>query len=191
MNKSFDRVLSKIEEYVLSFSIIAMAILLIVSVVMRAVFNSSLTFSEEIGLALLVLVSFFGLEYCARKGRHISMSIIFDKVSNKNKKRFMILISSVSFIVMTYLSYIAFKYILSVKRFGTVTPALQIPMYIVYLVVPIGFLIGAIEYLRTSILNIKEKDLYLTSEIRVPIDKEITTDLSNLIDSVSSDNGEV
>jgi len=185
MNNFFNKTLSKFEEFVLSYAVISMAILLIVSVFMRTVLNSSLTFSEEIAQALLILISFFGLEYCARKGRHITMSILFDMVSNKYKKIAMCVISIVSCAAMTYIGFLAFKYVLSVQKLGRVTPALQIPMYLIYAVVPIGFFLGAIEYFRTFILNVKEKDLYLTSEIMVPIDKEITTDLNSLIDAIS------
>lgn len=185
MNNFFNKTLSKIEEFILSYAVIAMALLLIVSVFMRAVMNSSLTFSEEVAQALLVLVSFFGLEYCARKGRHITMSIIFDMVSNRWKKVFMCVISIVSTGAMAYFAYLAYQYVLSVHKLGRVTPALQIPMWVIYLTVPIGFLLGAIEYLRTFIMNIKDSEnLYITSEISIPIDQEITTDLGSLIDSI-------
>ncbi|MBU5255099.1 TRAP transporter small permease [Tissierella praeacuta] len=189
MNDFFNKTISKIEETVLSYTVIIMAIMLIVGVFMRAVLNSSLTFTEEIAQALLIVISFFGLEYCARKGRHITMSIVFDMVNNKYKKIFMYIISLFSSIAMTYFSYLAFKYVLSVKGLGRVTPALQIPIYLIYSVVPLGFLLGAIEYIRTLILNIKNRDLYLTSEIKVEIDKEIHRDLNNLIDEITENQG--
>ena len=131
MNK-FNKVVSKFEEFVLSFSILSMAILLIVGVFMRTVMNSSLTFSEEVASALLVVVSFFGLGYCARKGRHITMSMVFDMVKNKHKKIFMIVISLGSALATAYIAFLAYRYVLSVQNLGRVTPALQIPMYIIY-----------------------------------------------------------
>jgi TRAP-type C4-dicarboxylate transport system permease small subunit len=191
MNKFFNKTLSRFEEFVLSYSVIAMAILLIVGVFMRTVMNSSLTFSEEIASALLILVSFFGLGYCARKGRHITMSIVFDMVSNKYKKLFMIVISFVSAIATSYITFLAVKYVLSVQKLGRVTPALQIPIYLIYSVVPFGFLLATIEYIRSFIFNIKDKDnFYLTSEIKLPIDMEVKTDLANLIDQLEENEKE-
>lgn len=183
MAKKFNKVTSKIEEFILSYSVIVMAILLIVSVIMRTAFNKSLTFSEEIGEALLIIISFFGIAYCAKKGRHITMSIVFDAVNNKKKKIFMYVISLLSFVAMLFFTYLGFNYVKSTMDLGRVTPALQIPIHYIYAFVPLGFLLGAIEYLLTFILNIKHKNLlYLTSEISIPIDMEIETDLSNLID---------
>lgn len=183
--KAFDRIISKIEEFVLAYSVIVMAILLIISVIMRTVFNQSLTFSEEIGQSLLIIVSFFGISYTAKKGRHITMSIFFDMVSNKNKKVMMYLTSLVSTIIMLYIAYLAGKYAMSTYDLGRVTPALSIPIYLIYIFVPVGMLFGAFEYLRTFILNLKNKDyLYLTTEIRVPMDEEINVDLNSLIEIV-------
>lgn len=192
MNKFFTKTLSRFEEFVLSYSVIAMAILLIVGVFMRNVMNSSLTFTEEIASALLILVSFFGLGYCARKGRHITMSIVFDMVSNKYKKLFMIVISVVSAIATAYITYLAVKYVLNVKSLGRVTPALQIPIYLIYSVVPIGFLLATIEYIRSFISNIRDKDnFYLTSDIKIPLDVEVKTDLTNLIDKLEQEKEEI
>ncbi|WP_326907618.1 TRAP transporter small permease [Sedimentibacter sp. MB31-C6] len=190
MNKVMN-VVTKVEEFILSYSVIGMAALLIISVIMRTIFNSSLTFSEEVGQALLVLISFFGLEYCARKGRNISMSIVFDKVNNKKKKVFIIIISIVSAVAMIYITYLAFGYVMSVKGLGRVTPALQMPMYIIYTTVPVGFLLVSIEYIRTFILNIMNKDeLYITSEIHISIEEEILTDLNSFIDAAVDENKE-
>lgn len=192
MNKFFTKTLSRFEEFVLSYSVILMAILLIVGVFMRNVMNSSLTFSEEIASALLILVSFFGLGYCARKGRHITMSIVFDMVSNKYKKLFMIVISLVSAIATAYITYLAIRYVLNVKSLGRVTPALQIPIYLIYSVVPFGFLLATIEYIRSFIFNIKDKyNFYITSDIKIPLDFEVKTDLSNLIDKLEEEKEEI
>lgn len=186
MNKFFNKTLSKFEEIVLSYSVILMAVLLIFGVFMRSVLNRSLTFSEEVATALLIVVSFFGLGYCARKGRHITMSIVFDMVSNKYKKIFMIVISAVSAVAMGYIGFLALKYVLSVKALGRVTPALQMPMYLIYAVVPLGFLLGTIEYIRTLVFNLTDKtNFYITSEIKIPIDLEIKEDLANLIEKIA------
>ena len=191
MDKFFNKTLSRFEEFVLSCSVIAMALLLIVGVIFRVVFNNSLTFTEEVASALLVLVSFFGLGYCARKGRHITMSIVFDMVGNKFKRIFMIVISLVSAAATAYIGYLAIKYALSVKELKRVTPALQVPMYLIYTVVPIGLLLSAIEYTRTFLMNIKDtENFYLTSEIKVPVDMEIKGDLANLVDKLSEESGE-
>lgn len=141
-----------------------MAIILIASVISRTLFNKSLTFGEELGQALVIVVTFLGVGYGARKARHISMSAIFDLLNEKYKKIFIYAISSGTSITMFYLAYLGARYTQSVYALGRVTPALRIPMYLIVVVVPIGFLMGAIEYAKTFIINIREKEVYLSSE---------------------------
>ena len=185
MSKFFNHTLPKIEEWILSISVILMAVLLIVSVFYRAVLNNSLTFSEEVSTALLIIVSFLGLGYCARKGRHITMSILYDLLKTKQKKLLTIIIALVSAIACAYVTYLSIYYVGGVQNLGRVTAALQVPIYLTYLAVPIGFGLSAIEYTRQFVLNVMDKErLHITSDISIPLDMEIDSDLSSFIDQV-------
>lgn len=166
--KKFDEIVSKIEEGLLSFSVLAMATILIVGVIARAVFNSSLTFTEEIGQALNVIVTFLGIGYCAKKARHISMSIVFDFATTKIKKLMMCIITLITGIIMIYLTYLSIYYVLSVYELGRVTASLRIPMWLLYMPIPLGFGLGALEYLRAFVKNIQEKEeIYISSALKI------------------------
>lgn len=176
----FDKIVAfveKVEEWIISLAVIFMAILLIVAVIMRVVFNHSLTFSEELGQFSLIVVSFLGIGYCARKNRHINMSIVFDAVNNKIKKIMLYIICIVSAALMIVLFILSLKYIQSVIRLGKTSPALNIPMFWFYLSLPIGFLFAAIEYIRTFIVNLKHKDeVYVSSQVTLQQSLEIEED---------------
>ena len=145
----FDKLLKKFEEFVLSFAVLAMAAVLIGGVISRTVFNASWTFTEEVGQALNIMVTFIGIGYCARQARHISMSAVFDLANEKVKKILTLIITFITAVVMIYVSYIGFKYTHSVYSLGRTTPALNFPYWIVVLPLPVGFLLGALEYIRT------------------------------------------
>ena len=163
MLKKFDNAFMKFTEYVLSFSVIAMAAILIAGVIARSVFNSSLTFTEEVGQILNITVTFFAVGYCAKMARHISMSVVYDLLGIKAKKVLQFVITLGTAVIMFYLTYLAVCYVMSVKELGRVTPALRIPMWITYIPVPFGFFLGGLEYLRTFFMNIKNKDIYVSS----------------------------
>lgn len=54
-------IVDKIFEILLSFSVLGMAFILVVGVFARTVLNSSLTFTEEVGIWLNIAVTFLGL----------------------------------------------------------------------------------------------------------------------------------
>lgn len=157
-----DRVIETFETYVLAYGIIIMAVNTIANVFARNVFLQSLYFSEEINQFLIVLVTFVGLGYASRKGRHIRMSAVYDQLGDLQKKILMILMCAVTSAVMFILAYYSYQYIAGLADRGTVTPALRVPLYVTYIWVPIGFIITGIQYALTIVRNLREREVYIS-----------------------------
>lgn len=163
--KKIDRVVEKIEAFILSSSIILMAAILIGNVIARRVFNNSWTFAEEVGQLLVVIVTFMGIGYGVRKGQHVNMSAIIDIAPRKGKKAMAIFIALISMITMFFFAFLSYKYTLTVVARGRVTPALEMPRYFTTMFLPIGFTLGGIQYLINLILNLTNKDdIYFDNE---------------------------
>lgn len=162
--KSLDKIVEKVEEAILGYSVLLMAFILIGSVLSRTLLNSSWTFAEEVGQTLTIIVTFVGIGYAAKKVKHITMSAIFDLMNEKRKKVFQLVITSVTSLCLFYLTYLGLQYTMKVYELGRVTPALRIPMFLIMAFVPLGFLLGAIEYGRTFIKNIREKEVYVSTQ---------------------------
>jgi C4-dicarboxylate transporter DctQ subunit len=125
-----------------------------------------------VGQTLLIVVTFMGLSYCAKQARHITMSVVFDLVNYRFKKAFVCIVLFFSALAMIYFTYLGSLYVLKVHSLGRVTPALRIPIYIIYSTVPLGLLLCAIEYIRAFIINVKSKEVYLSSEKTLRADEE-------------------
>lgn len=174
--KTIDKVITKLEEYIVSYSIIIMAAILVVSVIARKVFNNSLTYSEEAGQFLMVILTFIGTSYAVRKGSHINMSAVLDFAPFKLKKALTLFISFCTMVLMFVFAYFGYEYLLTVIARGRVTPALEIPRYFITMFLPIGFTLAGIQYLINFILNIKDKDeIYLGNDMPES-EKELETD---------------
>ena len=117
--------------------------------------------------------------YCARKAKHISMSIIFDLLGKKPKKVMMLVISLGTAAVMAFLCYLSVRYVGSVYKLARVTPALRIPMWIIYTTLPIGFFLAAVEYLKTFFKNLTDRDeVWISAELKVGENIENYDDLA-------------
>src|SRR6056297_3758203 len=73
-----DNMIAKIEAVLLAVGVLLMAANTIANVVGRFVFQNSLFFSEELNRILIIMITFAGISYAARHGRHIRMSVIYD-----------------------------------------------------------------------------------------------------------------
>ncbi len=149
-----DNFIGKVESLILTLSIVAMATNSIANVFGRYLFNQSLYFSDELNQFLIVIITFMGLGYITRQGKHIRMSAFYDILPAAKRKLLMVLISFVTAIVMLILAWSALEYVLKIAQRGWVTPALQVPLYLTYMWVALGLLLASIQYfLREFIWN--------------------------------------
>lgn len=183
--KKTNNILRKFEELVLTYGIIALAVITVGNVVSRSVFNQSWSFTEELSQFILVILTFMGVSYAIRCGRHIRMSAFYDLVSEKIQRIMMIIISIVTAVVLFYLSYHALLFVLETKQYGRVTPSLQVPFYLVIMWAPFGLFLGGIQYILTFFKNLfseeawlsyEEKSDYKEFDVEIPDFDEIETE---------------
>lgn len=157
--------IGKCEYYLISFSIIGMAILLIINAVGRTIFHYSLHFSGEVCEILVITLTFIGLSNAARNGKHVSMTAFYDKMSKKNKRRMNIFISLVSCVLLLVIACLCITYLQKVYVNGRITTVLNIPMYLIVGIMPVGCLLGSLQYFIQFVLSFKNKDIiYVGSE---------------------------
>lgn len=157
MIDGIDGIIAKLEEIIMALGVILMAINTIANVISRFVFNHSIIFAEELNSIFILLVTFAGIGYAARHGRHIRMSAIYDHLPDAMRKILMIVITAVTGAFMVFLAWYSVEYILNLYSKGRIYPALGIPIWTTYLWVPIGFFITGIQYLLTSIKNVRRR----------------------------------
>ncbi len=158
-----DTFLARLEAVILALGVLLMAINTIANVVGRFALGQSIFFSGEINRILIIMITFAGIGYAARHGRHIRMSAIYDAFPVRGRKAVMIIIALVTSATMFFLLYFSVWYILDVRDSGRVLPALGFPIWTIYVWVPLGFAITGIQYFLTAIKNLREKDVYLST----------------------------
>ena len=161
---ALDGAIARFEAFVLAFGVLLMAANSVANVIGRFVFSQSLYFSEELNQFLIVLVTFVGIGYAARKGRHIRMSALYDQLGERGRKVLMIIIAAGTALVMFALAWFSYEYILRLAKLGKVTPSLQVPLYLTYLWVPVGFLITGIQYALTVVQNLRSAAVWISYE---------------------------
>lgn len=162
---TIDSTISRIESFALAAGVLLMATNTIANVVGRFIFQHSIFFTEELNRIIIILITFAGVGYAARHGRHIRMSAIFDHLPFKARKALMIIIAIITAVAMFALCYFSIRYIGKVHTSGRVLPALQFPVWWIFVWVPVGFFVTGTQYLLTAIKNILEKDIYLSTNV--------------------------
>lgn len=162
---TIDEWIAKTEAIILAAGIILMAMNTCVNVIARFIFGEGMFFSGEINRILIILVTFAGIGYAARHGRHIRMSAIYDAFPTKGRKVLMIIIALFTAAMMFFLCYHSFGYIVTLYDRGRILPALGIDIWMIYVWAPIGFAVTGIQYLLTAVKNLTSKGVYLSTGV--------------------------
>jgi len=165
MNRIFQAI-QRVEEVMLALAILLIAGLTIANVVARSVFGASMASAEELCQFLIVLVTFVGLSYGASKGRHIRMTALYDTLAPRARKGAMLLIVCSTAALLFYLAWLALDYVLVVRRLGSVSPVLQVPLYLVYLAAPCGLVLAGVQYALAALRNLREEGVYLSYDTK-------------------------
>lgn len=171
-NHGIGVVVNGLEVSILVTCVAALAVLLIANVFARTFF-SSLYFAEEISRFLVMLITFTGVSYGVRKARHIRMGAFLDAMPPKMEKTFIMIICLISAVVMGIMCIASWEYLTNAMAKGHMTPALRVPKWTFYVIMPIGFGLAAIQYFRTIIKNFTEIDPWQSPDQQSEYEDEI------------------
>ena len=164
--KKIGRLCERTEEFLISSGIIVMASAAILNVVGRNVFQNSFSWVEEVTQFSVVLVTFVGTAYAARKGVHIRMSMLSDASGPRIRKTLALAVSLGTALFMFYLTWYGALYVKNLYMMKKYTLGLQIPVYVIMLWVPVGFAASGMQYLGTFWRNLREKGVYIAPTVR-------------------------
>jgi C4-dicarboxylate transporter DctQ subunit len=157
--------MSRISHYLDIFedNIIAICLLLAtgmvtLNVILRFFFGAGISWSDELVRYSMILITFVGASVCVRKGSHIAVDFIQIYMNKKQIRILEIFINTVGVIFSVMLTVFSIAIIKRNIEFPQLSPALQIPMYIPYLTIPLGFGLCAIRYTQRIISDISRKE---------------------------------
>ncbi|REJ76939.1 MAG: TRAP transporter small permease [Acidobacteria bacterium] len=137
---------SKLEEGLLAYGILAIALLMVLGVLTRSLLGFSLTFAEEVSQFLIVMICFVGLSYAAGRRRHIRMTALVEGVGGRARTALEVLVSASTALLLLLAAAWSVRYVLVMADLGSISPVLSVPLYMVYAVAPLGLLLAAAHY---------------------------------------------
>lgn len=141
-----------VEEYLIGIGMIGASVLLFINVAMRYVFGKGFHWSEETIRYAIIMITFVGCATCVRSGLHLSVDVLIQMV--KSGKRHLInqILNIINLLFTAYATWLGIDLVMFVKSSNQTSPMIGYPMYLFYLVIPIGMGLSTIWYL-TKIIN--------------------------------------
>ena len=134
-----------LEETLLMILLAAITIVMMAQVVMRYVFNESMSWPEEFCRFAFIYSGFLSMGYCVRKDKMLKVDILINFFPKPIQKFLDILSRFITLVFFGYLCYHAIKATQFSYKGGMTSPAMDFPMWIIYLSVVIGSALGFIR----------------------------------------------
>lgn len=156
MKKIF-KFLDEYLEMLLCVPILAvMSSVIFLQVIMRHVFSSSLSWSEELACYLFVWLIFLATSYAIREGKHMRVDVLINALPQKIGL-FISLLQNVLFFAFTImLVWYGFKVVSTFVLTGQRAPGIGVPAWLLYFSLPIGMLMSSVRLIQSLIHTIKE-----------------------------------
>lgn len=129
-----------LEEKLMGICLWSIVVIMGIQVIMRYVFQSSLTWSEEFSRYLFIACAFIGMSYGIKEKTHMRIDILETFIPKLKKP--LEIIGDASFLFFAiYLIGPGMSVISALKASGQASPAARMPMYLVYSVLLVGLML--------------------------------------------------
>jgi TRAP-type C4-dicarboxylate transport system permease small subunit len=153
--RTFTDALCKYSSAVAAVAVVVMTVLIFVGVVARYVFTCPLMFTDEYATYMLVVVVTIGASYTLRQGSHINVDIVTRMLPSRVASRIEAITNMLSVFCIVILIIETVRLVsMSFASGATVLAITYTPLWIVQLIMPIGFSLLLIEMSVTTARSI-------------------------------------
>lgn len=145
--------IDRVENFFCATAVLATALVLFVNVALRYVFSASTSWAEEFIKYLMIWITFIGGSICVREGAHIRMDFLLCKLPKSARSMADRVVYVLSALFCGAMAFYGGQIVAFTVKTGQVSPALKIPMWIVYLAIPIGCALMMTRFFQRAFSN--------------------------------------
>jgi C4-dicarboxylate transporter, DctQ subunit len=131
-------------------SVLILVLLIGQDVFRRYVLNSPAGWTLEVSMGIQLLFGFLCAGYVLREGGHIRMEILTERIRPKLRSWLFLIDSILGFCLSGVLAYYAWLMTAASYVMGSLTPMLQYPLWWLKLVIVIGFILLALQFIAET-----------------------------------------
>jgi len=144
-----------IETTVLSIPFLFLSVAIVVNIIQRKIFSVSFSWLEEFSRYFFVFSTFLGASIAITMDKHPKMSAL-QNIAGAKTVKWLILFSDILCVcISAYLCRYAVKQVLNLARHQTITSAMSLPLWIVYVIIPLSMAGMTIRFIILIVRDIK------------------------------------
>lgn len=145
-----------LEKYVTMILMVVMTFIIFIQVIMRYIFNNSLSWSEELARYIFIWLVYIGISLGCKERAHLRIDAFINVFPQKTRKYIVLL---ADFIFLGFSIYVFLTGVLYVRMIfsqGDLSPALRLPMWMIDMAPCCGFGLCIIREIQNIVWRIKK-----------------------------------
>jgi len=140
---------AKLNRFIASYALALAVLLTFLNVVLRYIFGTSLSFSAELSSYLFIVSAFFAASLGFKERIHISVDLISKKTFFGKFARYVSF--WITLIFLLFIAIFGIEFVALAFNMNEISIDLNIPMWIIYMIIPISFFLAAFWHIRNDI----------------------------------------
>ncbi|PSW22117.1 TRAP transporter small permease [Photobacterium sanctipauli] len=158
--------LDKYLENTIACILLAVMVTAIFLQVVTRTLDISLSWTEELARYCFIWLVYIGVSFAASRKSHIKIDAVAMLLDPKEKKYLSLLSDLVFFAFSCFILFHSTQMVMNLLYLGQTSPALGLPMWIVYLAGPVGFALTAFRLLQQMIITFDELEAIKFDELK-------------------------
>lgn len=136
-----------LEKVLLVLPMAFLCVCIVINILMRAFFHSGISWLEEFSRYIFVFSTFLGASIAVESDQHPKMTAVLDVIPARVSLALKIIGDLFCAALSLTVAYYGCQQILKMIANGAMASSLPIPLYVPYLIIPLGMLVAGIRYL--------------------------------------------
>lgn len=138
--------------------ICALIIIAALQIFSRYVLNDAYSWTEETSLMLFLWLAYFGMVMAMRKEAHLRVDAFVSAMPEKLQRWLHVVILAGAILCSLFIAWISFETAMKIMSRGQMASSIPLPLWIVWLAIPLCFFLSALQACRHFIIALKGKD---------------------------------
>lgn len=141
---------NQIENYIMILILPTITLLVFISVVMRQFDLGSIPWADELSRYLMITLGMMGISSGFRDHSHLGMNVVLQKLKPKARRIAEMIRAGLILAFGLLMTYASFRLVENQRGFVQLSPSMGIPMYRMYTVMLIGWILMLIRVVQAA-----------------------------------------
>lgn len=148
--KILDRCLEAIEVTSAAILLSSAVFVVLADILSRTVLGHSISWATELARYAIIWMVFIGSSLAARTGAHITIDVAAELLPTRFARILLFFASILSAIGCALIAYLGQTLVSMMMMFSQKSPSLEIPMWIIYCIIPVSFLMMSVRFIQAG-----------------------------------------